>query len=144
IPTLLIPQLLQSVRIGILSANVSRDRRDNSADPHRGSYNTADVALAARYFGSQRNFGRVLLRNATYYRLTKTVTLARQTQVGMITPYAAPAGLSERESVPLPERFFGGGADSLRAFSYNQAGPRDVGTPLVPGGPSSQPTGFPL
>jgi outer membrane protein assembly factor BamA len=46
--------------------------------------------------------------------------------------------------VPLPERFFSGGADSLRAFPYNQAGPRDTGTAVVAGGPSSQPTGFPL
>jgi outer membrane protein assembly factor BamA len=46
--------------------------------------------------------------------------------------------------VPLPERFFGGGADSLRAFSFNQAGPRDTGAAIEPGGPSSQPTGFPL
>ncbi len=144
IPVLLVPQLLAPVRIGMLSFNLAQDRRDNPADPHRGIYNTADIGLSAKFFGSQRSFGRVLLRNATYYRLTKTVVLARQTQFGVITPYAAPAGLSERESVPLPERFFGGGADSLRAFSYNQAGPRDVGTPLVPSGPSSQPTGFPL
>jgi outer membrane translocation and assembly module TamA len=46
--------------------------------------------------------------------------------------------------VPLPERFLGGGADSLRAFPYNQAGPRDTGIALIPGSPSWQPTGFPL
>ncbi len=44
----------------------------------------------------------------------------------------------------MPERFFGGGADSLRAFPYNQAGPRDTGAPLIPGGPASGATGFPL
>ena len=44
----------------------------------------------------------------------------------------------------MPERFYAGGADSLRAFPFNQAGPRDIGAPLVPGGPSSEPTGFPL
>jgi outer membrane translocation and assembly module TamA len=86
----------------------------------------------------------VLLRNATYYKLTRNVVLARQTQFGVIRPFSAPAGVSDQESVPLPERFFGGGADSLRAFPYNQAGPRDTGMPLVPGGPASQPTGFPL
>jgi outer membrane protein insertion porin family len=144
IPTLLIPQLLQSVRIGIASVNVARDRRDNSGDPHRGSYNTADVALAARYLGSERNFGRVLLRNATYYRLTKNLTLARQTQFGLILPFASPPGVTTDSAVPLPERFFGGGGDSLRAFPYNQAGPRDTGAALEPGGPTSQATGFPL
>jgi outer membrane protein insertion porin family len=86
----------------------------------------------------------VLLRNATYYKLTDTLVLARQTQFGVIKPFAAPSGLTAQQSVPLPERFFGGGADSLRAFSYNDAGPRDVGAALIPGGPSSQPTGFPL
>jgi len=132
------------VRIGMLSMNLAQDRRDNASDPHRGIYNTADIGVSGKFFGSQRSFGRVLLRNATYYRLTKTITLARQTQFGVIAPFAAPSGLTEQESVPLPERFFGGGADSLRAFPFNQAGPRDVGTPVVPGGPASQPTGFPL
>ncbi|MGI8989129.1 MAG: BamA/TamA family outer membrane protein [Bryobacteraceae bacterium] len=144
IPVLLVPQLLQPVRIGELSANLAQDRRDNSADPHRGIFNTADVGLSTKFFGSQRSFSRVLLRNATYYPLTRSITLARQTQFGVISPFAEPAGISAQESVPLPERFFGGGADSLRAFPYNQAGPRDVGTPLVPGGKASQPTGFPL
>jgi outer membrane protein assembly factor BamA len=127
-----------------VSANFAQDRRDNPADPHRGMYNTADIGVAGKFFGSQRSFGRILVRNATYYRLTKSLILARQTQFGVILPFAEPAGLSAEESVPLPERFFGGGADSLRAFPYNQAGPRDIGAPLVPGGASSAPTGFPL
>ncbi|HEX4595267.1 MAG TPA: BamA/TamA family outer membrane protein, partial [Bryobacteraceae bacterium] len=144
IPVLLVPQFLQPVRLGMLSASLVQDRRDNPADPHHGIYNTADFGVTGRFFGSQRSFGRVLLRNATYYKLTRNIVLARQTQFGVIRPFSAPAGVSEQESVPLPERFFGGGADSLRAFPYNQAGPRDIGTPLVPGGPASQPTGFPL
>ena len=144
IPVLLVPQLLQPVRLGILSANFVQDRRDNPADPHRGIYNTADIGVTGKFFGSQRSFGRLLLRNATYYKLRRNVVLARQTLFGVIHPFSPPAGVSEQESVPLPERFFGGGADSLRAFPYNQAGPRDTGTPLVPGGPASPPTGFPL
>jgi outer membrane translocation and assembly module TamA len=144
IPVLLIPQFLQSVRIGILSASLVQDRRNSVSNPSRGIYNTIDVGLADKVFGSQRNFVRILGRDATYYRLTKQIIFARQTQFGLIFPFHAPAGLTQQESVPLPERFFGGGADSMRAFPYNQAGPRDIGTPLVPGGPSSPPTGFPL
>lgn len=144
IPVLLVPQLLQPVRIGILAGNIAQDRRDNPADPHKGIYNTADFGLAGHFFGSNRSFGRLLLRNATYYSLTKKLVLARQTQFGVIIPFSAPAGVSAQESVPLPERFFAGGADSLRAFPYNEAGPRDTGASLVPGGPVSQPTGFPL
>jgi len=144
IPVLLVPQLLQPVRIGILAGNLAQDRRDNPADPHKGMYNTADFGLAGGFFGSERSFARLLLRNATYYQLTKTLVLARQTQFGIILPFSAPRGVSPEESVPLPERFFAGGADSLRGFPYNEAGPRDTGASLVPGGPASQPTGFPL
>jgi outer membrane protein insertion porin family len=144
IPVLLIPQLVQPVRIGMLSANLIQDRRDNSGDPHRGMYNTVNFGLAAREFGSQREFGRLLVRNATYYQLSKNLVLARQTQFGLIEPFSPPAGLSGQESIPLPERFFSGGADSLRGFGFNEAGPRDTGAPVTPGGPSSPPTGFPL
>lgn len=144
IPVLLIPDLVQPVRIGMLSANIIQDRRDNSGDPHHGMYNTANFGLAVKEFGSQREFGRLLLRNATYYQLPKNMVLARQTQFGLIEPFSPPVGISELESIPLPERFFSGGADSLRAFGYNEAGPRDTGAPVTPGGPSSPPTGFPL
>ena len=144
IPTLLIPQLLQPVRLGLAGATFVQDRRDDKADPHKGIYNTGDFEIADRYFGGQRNFARLLLRNATYYQLKRHLILARQTQFGIIEPFASPAGSSQQELVPLPERFFAGGADSLRAFPYNEAGPRDTGAPLTPGAPASQPTGFPL
>ena len=144
IPVLLIPQFLQSVRIGMLSVNLVQDRRDNPINPRHGMYNTMNLGVSTKYFGSQRSFARALLRNATYYSLGKNWVLARQTQFGVIVPFAAPAGIDAQESVPLPERFYAGGADSLRAFPFNQAGPRDTGAPLVPGGPSSEATGFPL
>lgn len=144
IPTLLIPQLVQPQRIGMISASLVQDRRNNKTDPSHGMYNTIDIGLASKLLASERSFGKVLVRNATYYKLTRSIILARQTQFGIIAPFAVPAGLPADQSIPLPERFFGGGADSLRAFTYNQAGPRDTGAPLVPGGPSSSPTGFPL
>jgi outer membrane protein assembly complex protein YaeT len=144
IPVLLVPQLVQPVRLGVISANLVQDRRNDSGNPHSGIYNTVDMSLATKVLGSQRSFLRVLGRNATYHQITRTLVFARQTQFGFIEPFAAPAGLTDIESVPLPERFFGGGADSLRAVPYNQAGPRDIGAPLIPGGPASAPSGFPL
>jgi outer membrane protein insertion porin family len=144
IPVLLVPQLQQPVRIGIIGGSLAQDRRDDPSDPHRGIYNTIDLGLASNILGSQRSFGRVLARNATYYRLKPTIVLARQTQFGVIVPFSPPSGISPEQSVPLPERFFGGGADTLRAFPFNQAGPRDTGTPLIAGGKASAPTGFPL
>jgi outer membrane translocation and assembly module TamA len=128
----------------MLSGSFVQDRRDNPANPRHGMYNTASFDFSARFLGSERSFARLLARNATYYPIGKNWVFARQTQFGVIIPFSPPAGISAQESVPLPERFYAGGADSLRAFPFNQAGPRDIGAPLVQGGPSSVATGFPL
>lgn len=144
IPALLVPQLLQPIRLGILSANFVQDKRDDPADAHRGVYNTIDLGLSANFFGSQRSFSRLLAKNATYHRLGKKLVIARQLQFGAISPFHQPAGISADDSVPLPERFFGGGSSSHRGFPFNQAGPRDLGTAVNNQTVSTQPTGFPL
>ncbi len=145
IPTLLVPLLLQPVRLGFISANIAHDRRDNPADAHRGIYTTADFSIASKVFGSQRNFMRALVKNATYYPVHRRLwVFARETTIGVIYPFSVPAGIGGTESIPLPERFFGGGNVSHRGFPENQAGPRDIGTPAGPGGSATPPTGFPL
>jgi outer membrane protein assembly complex protein YaeT len=143
IPSLLIPQLLQPVRIGLVSASFVHDRRNDPAEPSRGIFTTTDLAVASRYFGSERNFVRALVRNATYHRITRNTVLARETTFGAILPFSVPVGVSNVDAIPLPERFFGGGNSSLRAFPENQAGPRDIGF-TSNGVQVSPPTGFPV
>jgi outer membrane protein insertion porin family len=131
----LVPLLSQPVRVGILSANYLQDRRDDPVEPRHGIYNTVDVGLASGIFGSQVNFVRGLARNATYHRIGKKLVLARQLTFGDIIPYSYGSQFtSASEAVPFPERFFGGGGTSLRAFPENQAGPRDLTTGFPVGG----------
>jgi len=124
----LIPRLSQPERVGSFSGTFIQERRDDPLDAHRGIYTTVDVALASGVFGSQTGFGRLVARNATYYKLTKTLVLARSTSFGLIKRYA---GLPD---IPLAERFFAGGSTSNRAFPDNQAGPRDLVTGFPIGG----------
>jgi len=144
IPTLLVPQLAQPVRVGIASVTLVRDHRDNPADTHRGTYNTIDAGVASSVFGSQRNFIRALGRNATYYSLPGKLVIARQLTFGVIKPFDLGSGLDAADAVPLPERFFGGGNVSDRGFGENQAGPRDLGVPASASAAATQPTGFPV
>lgn len=128
----LIPLLAQPVRLGEFSISMVQDRRDDPVEPHKGYYNTVDLALAERIFGSQRNFLRFLGRNASYYQLSKHLVLARSTQFGDI--YTINYAGNPLEAIPLAERFFGGGGNSHRGFGENQAGPRDVETGFPIGG----------
>lgn len=138
IPSLLIPQFLQPVRIGMVSASYIQDHRDNPADAHRGFWNTLDTGVADGALGSQRDFVRALGRQATYTPIGKNLVFARQTQVGIIKGFNSISGLSSYDYIPLPERFFGGGPSSMRGFGYNEAGPRDIGNATAGA------TGFPL
>ncbi len=124
----LIPILSQSVRVGLLSTTFIQDRRDDPLDARRGVYNTVDLGVSTKAFGSQSSFGRALVRNATYHRISRDLTFARTTTFGVIDRFG---GLPE---IPLPERFFSGGSTSHRGFPDNQAGPRDMTTGFPLGG----------
>ncbi len=129
----LIPLLAQPVRVGSISSTFIQDRRDDPVDARRGRYTTVDLALASSALASSTNFIRLLTRNSTYYKVGKEMVFARSINFGIIAPYRA-AGLNSQTDVPLPERFFGGGAYSHRGFPENQAGPRDLITGFPVGG----------
>jgi outer membrane protein assembly complex protein YaeT len=124
----LIGLLSQPVRVGLLGGSFIQDRRDDPVNSHRGILNTVDLAYAWKGFGSETDFTRLLLRNATYYPIGREIVLARSLQVGYIQRWG---GLS---TIPLSERFYSGGASTNRAFPDNQAGPRDTLTGFPIGG----------
>lgn len=122
----LIPLYNQPVQLLALAGTFIQDRRDDPTDARRGIYNTIDTALGSDFWGEGKTtFTRTLARNATYHRVGREMVFARSTSLGFMVRLT-------QGDVPLPERFFGGGATSHRGFSENQAGPRD---PL---------TGFPI
>jgi outer membrane protein assembly complex protein YaeT len=134
----LVPLLSQPVRIGILSGNLIRDKRDDPTDSTRGVFNTIDLGLASRAFGSQANFTRLLARNTTYHAYgRKKYVLARSLTFGWLQPFGEAFLRTELDSaadIPIAERFFSGGANSHRGFPENQAGPRDLETGFPLGG----------
>ncbi len=120
--------LNQPVRVGLIGSSFIQDRRDDPVNSHRGVLNTVDLSYAYKGFGSETDFTRLLVRNATYYPIGREIVLARSLQVGYIQRWG---GLSE---IPLSERFYSGGASTNRAFPDNQAGPRDLVTGFPIGG----------
>jgi outer membrane protein assembly complex protein YaeT len=126
----LIPLYSQPTRIGILAVNYIQDRRDDPVDSHRGVYNTLDLGWAAKALGSQTGFTRFVGHNATYHPVGfgSRLVLARSITFGWEQRLSGP------QDIPLPEKFFAGGAESHRGFPENQAGPRDPETGFPLGG----------
>jgi outer membrane protein insertion porin family len=137
-----IPLFEQPTLVSEFGATWIRDTRDNPADATKGTFNSADVALADTKIGSSASFLRLFYQNSTYYRINRNYSFARSIRIGILEPYRDTVSLAFPpqqgpvlpELIPLPERFFAGGGTSLRGFALNQAGPRDAGTGFPVGG----------
>jgi len=125
----LIPLLSKPVRVGMPTFTYIRDKRDNPLDSRTGNYNTFDTGVSTGFFGSEASFSRFLYTNSTYQQFHKKKWIfARDTKIGIEN------NLGSSTFIPLPERFYAGGANSLRSFAINQAGPRDIVTGFPVGG----------
>lgn len=116
IPELVLPQD-QRVRLSTFSVEYVRDTRDQPLDAHHGIYQTASFGVTPTALGSSSNFTRFLGQTAFYLPVRPWLVWANNFRFGLATPFSG-------SFVPLSERFFSGGADSLRGFPINGAGPQ--------------------
>ena len=146
-----IPLLSQPTRVAIPNFSYIRNKRDNDLETTKGNYTTIDGGVADSHFGSETDFGRLLIQNSTYYSIGRKrnsdqkFVLARSTRIGVEIPYGntfmpQPGAQclepqpGQPACLPLAERFFAGGGNSHRGFGLNQAGPRDPNTGFPLGG----------
>ena len=117
-------------------------RRPSALDASGGTYNTIQEFVANNRFGSQSNFNRLDGTNASYYPFGNVhkYVFARQTRLAYERAY----GNGGQELIPLPERLYAGGAQSLRGFGINAAGPRDPITGFPIGGAAALVNNFEL
>jgi outer membrane protein insertion porin family len=144
--------LSSPTRVGEPSFLYVRNRRDNDLETTHGNYTTVEGGVASSYFGSEADFSRLLIKNATYQTFARSrrtgqgFVFARSTSIGVENPFGEtllrdPSQTlpgtkiaAGRALIPLPERFFTGGGNSHRGFGLNQAGPRDNFTGFPVGG----------
>jgi outer membrane protein insertion porin family len=145
----LIPLLSQPVRVGGPGVTWFHDSRSpGPLDAVKGNYTTLQTFVSSTTLGSQTNFWKIDGSNATYYQFGKQkYVFARNLRIG----YEKAWGINPNEgndacvgvllttnpscnAIPLPERLYAGGANSLRGFPINGAGPRDLQTGFPVGG----------
>ena len=112
---------LQDLRthLSTVSASFLRDTRDKPLDAHKGSYQTLDFQLSPKALGSSDNVARLFGQMAYYWQAQPWLVFANNVRVGLISSFAG-------SHVPFSQRFFSGGADSLRGFPLNGAGPQST------------------
>ncbi|MBI4850385.1 MAG: outer membrane protein assembly factor BamA [Acidobacteria bacterium] len=110
------------VRLGRISSTVVNDSRDNIFNATKGTFTSADLSISSVALGSDREFIKLFANHQRYGRLpTKApVILANNLQIGLAKSF------DKQVRLPLTERFFAGGANTLRGFGFEKAGPRNA------------------
>jgi outer membrane protein insertion porin family len=113
--------------------------RYNQLDATRGQFLSADYSVAARSLGGNTSFSRFTSTYHTYYKVGRArgTVLAGNLTVGLAQVFT-PRDRNGNGRIddfdrllPISERFFSGGATTLRGFGYEEAGPRQA---IVPQG----------
>lgn len=105
--------------------------RYNSGDPTRGSYLTAEYNVSVPFLGSSLGFHKFQGSYNYYYTLKqlKNTTFAGRAILGLASVFSKgqrfdPQFADLEGILPISERFFAGGSQTLRGFEFESAGPR--------------------
>ena len=113
------------VNIAAIILSQRFDDRDALFAPTRGTYLHASLELAAEGLGSELEFVRGKLSASWFRRLDPELVRGLNLRSGIIAPAYDGTG------IPIQERFFAGGGNSVRSFRESELGPKDVnGEPL--------------
>ncbi|HKF45822.1 MAG TPA: POTRA domain-containing protein [Terracidiphilus sp.] len=107
----------QHVRLSTLSANLTRDTRDNPLDEHRGVLESAEFDFNPSALGSSVDFVRFTGQAAFYKQKFHNIVWADSIRIGLAQPLF-------NSRVPVSEAFFTGGGNSLRGYPLDGAGPQ--------------------
>ena len=106
---------------------VERDTTDHPFLPTRGSIERVSIEYATPYLGSDSDFLKYELEAGWYIPLFWKLIGSVHGEFGWITE------LDNDDPVPLYERFFLGGIDSLRGFDFADVGPKDENDEVIGG-----------
>jgi outer membrane protein insertion porin family len=108
--------------ISKIGASIAYDTRNSVALPNKGQRTELFAEFAGGPFGGERDFYKVELRTAWYFKGLFTGHVLE-----MVGGTGVASGLSSGDSVPFYERYYLGGLNSLRGFRYRSVSPREPG-----------------
>lgn len=104
-----------------LEAGWVRERTDSPVDPRTGYVVRASTGWATRILGSDIEFVRTVADGSRYIDLRRDRVLALRARFGSLT--RATTRRSQTHFLPPDERFYAGGANTVRGFRRNELGP---------------------
>lgn len=104
------------------SLQLTQDTRDNIYNPSKGYIANGTIEDAGGIFLGDKNYIKGTTTVALYYTFFEKFTIELKGRAGWSTPYG------DSSTVPIYERFFAGGANTIRGYEERKVGPRDTGS----------------
>jgi len=109
---------------------LTRDTRDSVFNPTRGANLVGMVKYAGGGLGGDKNFLKYTASTGFYFMPWKTNVLELKFRAGAVDDFG------DSDKVPIYERFFAGGANTIRGYRERRIGPRDASSKDPIGGKS--------
>jgi len=105
--------------VSSLKYGMTYDSRDNVFDTHKGDLMTGSIEFAGGPLGGDKDYFKFFGRASRYFPMTKRSVLEARGRVGLADTYG------NTDKIPIYERFFAGGAYSIRGYRERKIGPND-------------------
>ena len=116
---------LESVDISSLSVSPIYDSRDDPFAPTTGTYWRTTLEYGGAVLGSELDFVRGGYTHSVFAPLGADDVFAASFRTGLIAP------VGSTDTIPLQERYFNGGENTVRSFKEDELGPKDShGNPI--------------
>ena len=104
---------------------IVRDRSNSPVNPTRGTVLTVEGKIASRLVGSdaQIEFAKGVAEFRSYHPVGRRGVFAWRARWGSIRSPDVQFQPQEIQFIPVEERFYGGGASTVRGFRQNEVGP---------------------
>jgi len=122
---------VQEGRLGSLGSSLVRNTLDDAFNPRKGGYRSVDLSVYADVLGSDAQFTKLFLQGSRFWSFgPRQYVFSFRAQLGFQWPFG------ETDIVPLPERFFAGGIQTVRGYDQDRLGPLSPITNVPVGGES--------
>ncbi len=108
--------------ISSLLFKLTQDTRDNVFEPKEGYVISGSVECAGGPFGGDKDFARYIVATNWFFTHFEKLVLELRLRGGIAGDYG------DSSSVPIYERFYAGGANTIRGYKERRVGPKDANT----------------
>jgi len=108
--------------VSVVSPSLTYDSRDNVFEPRKGNLVTGGFDFAGGPVGGDKDYWKFTGRASHYFPMPRGAVLEVRGRLGLADPY------SSTKKIPIYERFFAGGAYTIRGYEERKVGPVDPGS----------------